>query len=75
VSSEPKPWVPAEAAREWGAYTYARAIEVSAPLLLPIGDALLEWLARQTDLPDIVITGARLRVRARACQRQGASTR
>jgi hypothetical protein len=56
--------VPAEAAREWGAYASARAVEVSAPLLLPIGDALIDWLATQADVPDIIITGARACARA-----------
>ena len=61
VSSEPMPWVPAEAAREWTAYRSARAVEVNSPLLLPMGDALVDWLAHlgPAEVPDIVIAGSR----------------
>jgi hypothetical protein len=63
VSAQPLPWVPAEAAKEWGAYSYARAVDVNSPLLLPIGDALIDWLTRVEpgNTPDVVITGAWLR--------------
>ena len=61
VSSEPMPWVPAEAAREWTAYRSARAVEVNSPLLLPLGDSLIDWLAHlgPAEVPDIVISGSR----------------
>jgi hypothetical protein len=53
--------VPAEAAREWRSYRSARCVEVNSPLLLPMGDALIDWLAHLSpaEVPDIVIAGSR----------------
>ena len=55
------PWVPAEAARDWRAYRSARCVEVNSPLLLPMGDALIDWLAHLSpaEVPDIVVAGSR----------------
>jgi hypothetical protein len=38
-------------------------VDVNSPLLLPIGDALIDWLTRVEpgNTPDVVITGAWLR--------------
>ncbi len=63
ASEDAFPWCPTSIVKDLSAFaSRPRYVEVSAPLLVPVGDAVVDWLTSsrpQGNSPDIIITGSR----------------